>query len=77
MTQAVKEPKYSVSQFDSETFVVVDSNSEFCICADYKGAVMPAVERANMITFLLNSAQGEFLRSELEYIKDKTPQDFP
>jgi hypothetical protein len=52
--------RYIVSQFDGDTFVVVDQKEqrEICICSNYNGWT-DAEERAKNIVLLLNqSRQG-------------------
>ncbi len=49
--------RYIVSQFDRDTFVVVDQNEqrEICVCSNYEDW-KDAEERAKKIVELLNSA---------------------
>jgi len=47
--------RYDVSQFDNDTFVVIDNyeNREICVCGNFN-EVEDAGERARKIVFLLN-----------------------
>lgn len=50
--------RYVVSQFDNDTFVVIDSNEhrEICVCSNYEGW-RDAEKRAGEIVALLNENQ--------------------
>jgi len=52
--------RYVVSQFDSNTFVVVDTDEqrEICICSNYEGC-KDAEERCREIATLLNAKQDK------------------
>lgn len=50
--------RYAVTQFDADTFVVVDlvEQREVCVCSNYDDST-DAEERARKITDLLNAKQ--------------------
>ncbi|GEM_PF-3176275 len=55
--------RYGVTQFDRDTFVVVDkrTNREVCICGNYEGG-MDAEKRAGEIAAALNAQTGQKTR---------------
>jgi hypothetical protein len=55
--------RFTISQFDSDTFIVVDTlqSREFCICGNYEGG-MDAKNRARYITGVLNTRSSRRLR---------------
>lgn len=54
-SQITQEQNY-VSQFDFETYVVIDraTRAEVCICNEFEESVNPARQRAEAIAFCLN-----------------------
>lgn len=56
--------RYRVSQFDNETFVVVDgaTEQEFCICNEFEGSSFSAKSRAEAVVFILNSSPDEIAK---------------
>jgi hypothetical protein len=51
--------RYTVSQFDGDTFVVVDQDEqrEYCICGNYDDST-DAKERAEKMANLLNASEA-------------------
>lgn len=56
--------RYYVSQFDTQTYVVVDgaTNQEFCLCNEFEGSSFSAKSRAEAVVFILNSSPDEIAR---------------
>lgn len=53
--------RYYISQFDGDTYQIVDSieNREICVCSNYDD-FFDAEERAKMIVKVLNEKEEEF-----------------
>jgi hypothetical protein len=53
--------RYYISQFDGDTYQIVDSieNREICVCSNYDD-FFDAEERAEMIVKVLNEKEEEF-----------------
>ena len=54
--------RYTISQFDSDTFVVIDQNEqrEVCVCSNYEDST-DAKKRAQNIAELLNKSNVKTL----------------